>query len=645
MNYYELFANTKNKQLNLLTYSSEKKLTPGQHVLIDVRNKTTNGVVINKVEKPDFETNEVNSVIDGEPKVSNELLSLASWMQDYYMSSTTSVFNAILPKGLGKKRQIDKPRIINNDTSQRAQLPLSSSQAVALKEINSAETAIWLHGTTGSGKTRIYVELVEDCIGKGEDCILLVPEISLTPQLVEQFKALSVVSNIVMVHSGLTEAQRHKTWRSIALSDEPVLIIGARSALFMPVKKLGLIIIDEAHETSYYQDSQPKYSSLKVASRLAQISKAKLVFGSATPPLAELYQAKQTGGTVVELPEPVHKSNQSVKMIDLKDKTLFKRHRVFSDELIDSIQRSLDKDEQSLLLLNRRGTRQSISCQNCGWFAECPHCLAPLRYHGDTHKYTCHICAYSTRALASCDDCGQPELSYSGIGTKQIEIDIKKLFPGSNVLRYDQDAVTADTSHAQFYEKIKGRKIDIIIGTQLIAKGFDLPRLSTVGVINADTSLQLPDFSANERTFQLLYQVAGRGGRRGQDSDVFFQTYLTNNPTILAARSRDYHLFYESELKERKAAQLPPFVFIARLECELKDPTKASEKAALLANEIRSNNPGLYVFGPTPSFHEYSRGYYRRQLVVKTKKRSNLYPMIATLPSGWKFELDPPDLL
>ena len=212
-------------------------------------------------------------------------------------------------------------------------------------------------------------------------------------------------------------------------------------------------------------------------------------------------------------------------------------------------------------------------------------------------------------------------------------------------MRYDQDALTVDTSHAKFYEKIKGKKIDIIIGTQLIAKGFDLPRLSTVGVINADTSLQLPDFSANERTFQLLYQVAGRGGRRGQDSDVFFQTYLTKNPTILAARSRDYHLFYESELKERKAAQLPPFVFIARLECELKDPVKASEKASLLANRIRASSSDLYVFGPTPSFHEYSRGYYRRQLVVKTKKRSNLYPMIANLPSGWKFELDPPDLL
>lgn len=645
MNYYELYVDTKNKQLNVLTYSSKTKLSPGQHVIVEVKGRSTTGLVVAEVEKPEFEAIEISSLIEDEPKLPSHLMSLASWMQDYYLASTTSVLNTILPRGIGKIRRSDKVSIINNDLSQRAQLPLNNSQVTALREIRDAKSTVWLHGTTGSGKTRIYVDLVEEHINKGEDCILLVPEISLTPQLVEQFETLSTVSSIIIIHSGLTEAKRHKAWRQVAESVDSTLIIGARSALFMPVKKLGLIIIDEAHEASYYQDSQPKYSSLKVASKLAQIGKAKLVLGSATPPLAELYQARQTGGVVVELPEPVHRSNQSVKLIDLKDKTLFKRHRNISDELLDNIQQSLDKGEQSLLLLNRRGTRQSISCQNCGWFAECPHCLVPLRYHGDIHKYTCHICAFSTRAVSSCSSCGQPELSYAGVGTKQIEIDIKRLFPSSSVIRYDQDAVDVDNSHAQFYKKIKGQKIDIIIGTQLIAKGFDLPRLSTVGVINADTSLQLPDFSANERTFQLLYQVAGRGGRRGQDSRVLFQTYLTNNPTIIAAKDRDYNLFYKSELEERKTAQLPPFVFIARLECELKDPLKASNKASDLAKKIRLNYPNLYVFGPTPSFHEYSRGYYRRQLVVKTKKRTNLHPMIASLPSGWKFELDPPDLL
>ena len=640
MNYYEICPVSSVQNIDKLTYHSKTSLPIGSFVSISVRSKTTTGIVVTKVNKPAFETVAIERILE-ENTVPEQLIDLANWISEYYRTTLSQVWRTILPRGIGKNRRA--PKATTSSAKQRSHISLNEGQLSAVQSIMGAKTT-WLHGTTGSGKTRIYIEAVQKTASKGKDSLVLVPEISLTPQLVNQFEQLSDHARIFVVHSQLTEAQRHLIWKEISSSDEPVVVIGPRSALFSPVRSLGLIVIDEAHESSYHQDQQPKYDALRVASKLREITYSVLALGSATPPVAEFYQAKKNVN-VVSLPEKIHTDNSSTIIIDLSKRENFTRHKWLSNELLEQMEKSLQNGNQSLLLLNRRGTRQNVSCSSCGWFAECPNCHVSLRFHHDSHKYLCHTCGYSQKALAACPSCKKPTLDHYGIGTKQLEKDVAQMFPGVRVLRYDKDALN-NTSHADIHKKIHEGTFGVIIGTQLIAKGFDLPKLDVVGVVNADNSLHFPDFSANERTFQLLYQVSGRGGRRGQVAHAFIQTRLPSNPIISHAANRVYDAFFKDEIQERKAAQLPPFVFMAVLTCKLKNPDSATEKAKKFAKVLAQTDIKATVYGPTPAFHEYRNGYYYRQLVVKSKSRAELLKIIDILPSsGWTFELDPIDLL
>jgi primosomal protein N' (replication factor Y) len=639
--YYEVFPLAIGFAGQVLTYASEDILAPGTSVRINVRSKSSNALIYRRVSKPHFTTKSIDGVLD-EPALPAHLIALSEWMASYYAVPISLVVRSMVPRGLGKKR-----RVLSNQTprqKQRSQIAMNEPQQAALDKIENTTKTVWLHGTTGSGKTRIYVELADRVNSQGKDCILLVPEISLTPQLLDQFKTLSSSNEIYVVHSGLTESQRHSLWRKVANATEPVILIGPRSTLFMPVRNIGLVIIDEAHDQSYHQDQQPRYNALRVGSYLASLTNAQLIMGSATPPIDEMYFAQQKDLTLVRLPDPVFPRAQQITPINLSDKTLFTRNRWLSNQLLESIARNLEQKNKTLLLLNLRGTRQTIFCANCGWFAECPNCLMPLKYHHDNHTYRCHVCDYHESAVVACPSCKQPELTYRGIGTKQLEIDLQKLFPGLRVVRYDRDSTSVSVSHDDIYQQMLDTRTQVIIGTQLVGKGLDIPRLTTVGIIHADTSLQVPDYSSHERTFQMIYQVAGRAGRQGEASEVFVQSFIPSHPAISYAMQRDYGHFYEQELQIRKVAQLPPFVFLAKLIGQFSSLKQAEHKSAELAKKL-ALNVDIHVLGPAPAYHEYFRGKYHWQIILKSKHRKALTEAIKDLPATWSFSLDPSTLL
>ena len=641
-NYYEIVPYSAGFANRELTYSSDVKLDLGSCVEIELRSKPVMGIVYAKVEKPPFTTKEIIRTID-EPTLPKHLLSLSKWISEYYSTPLSIVLRSIMPRGVGTIRR----KLLSSTSSksnQRSQIAMNSHQQMAVKKIVESTRSVWLHGTTGSGKTRIYVELADMTISKGKDCLILVPEISLTPQLLDQFKTLSSSNNIHIVHSGLTESQRHTLWRKAINSPEPMIIIGARSALFVPLKNIGLIILDEAHDQSYHQDQQPRYSSIRVASYLAKLTNSKLILGSATPPVDEIFLATTKGLTIIRLHEPVFPRSQTSNVINLANKSDFTKNRWLSDQLLDSIENGIKQNKKSLLLLNLRGTRQSIFCGNCGWYAQCPNCQIPLKYHHDYHKYLCHICDFQIKAVVTCPDCKQPELQYKGIGTKQLEVDLKKIFAGVRTVRYDRDSTSKSVSHDDIYQKMVDAKTQVIIGTQLVSKGLDIAELTTIGIVNADTSLQIPDFTSQERTFQMIYQVSGRAGRQGEKSKVFVQSFLPTHPAVQFAVNRDYDSFYRYEIESRKTGQLPPFIFLAKLIGQFSSVAIAEKKSLELAKQL-STDTTLKVLGPAPAFQEYSRGKYRWQIILKSKHRTSLINAVESLPASWSFCLDPDTLL
>jgi len=639
--YYKIAVASKSPLKDMLTYSCNLELRRGTLVSVEVKSQRYSGVVVEQVNKPDFKTLPIRNIYEEEDVLPRHLMDSISWLSSFYRSPISSIVKTILPAGLGAKRQSATDIDPKNQLSS---FPLTARQSEVINQINSSAGNVWLHGNTGSGKTRIYVGLVNEYLKQGKDCIVMTPEIGLTPQLVKYFEENSEAQNIYVIHSKITESKKHKIWRQISKSSYPSLVIGTRSSIFMPLKNLGLIIIDEAHDSSYKQDSHPKYNLLRLAGYISDRTNSKVLFGTATPPISEIYYAAKMGLKIIKLEERVFADNRQSTLIDMRDKSKFKRHKLLSDKLIQRIEYNISNDKQTLMLLNRRGTRSNITCDNCGWFASCKNCRIPLHYHHDDHKYTCHLCGNETKPITTCPDCGITEISMSGYGTKQIEIDVKRLFPTAKVVRYDQDSISAKTTHAAMYEKIKDKNTDIVIGTQLISKGFDLDRLTTVAAIQADKGLQLPDFSSAESTFQMLYQLSGRAGRRGQISEVLIQTMMPDHYAIDAAYRHSFDEFYNQELRHRKPGQLPPYTFLLLLRTKLKTQSGVIKKASDLALKL-SKIPGIKVMGPSPALYEFSRGYYTWQIVIAAKNRKKLTDIIDNLPNGWDYDIDPINLL
>lgn len=631
--------------VSVFTYSSENNLKTGQIVMIEIGKQTMPGVVIKKTIKPTYATKEILVTIEQKP-LPTELLKLANWISEYYATPLALVLQSILPTNIHKTRKKTQPNSIA-PKRKRTNYLLNSNQEDALNKINNCQKGTFLvHGITGSGKTALYLAVAKDILHKRKSVIIIVPEIALTPQLVSEFS--NQFENIIVTHSKMTESNRHAVWKKCLNSVEPLVVIGPRSALFMPLNSIGAVVIDEAHENSLNQDKSPKYSALRVSTILGRLHNSKVIFGSATPNVLDMFLAEKTNSPILKLKTKARDNSRppDVKIIDIKKRNNFNKHYFISDQLMNSIENNLRSNKQTLIFHNRRGSSSTTLCHTCGWVSECPNCHVPLILHADNYNLRCHICSRTKKVNRLCPECGDSNIVHKGIGTKLIESELNKIFTHAKIARFDTDNKASDGLDKR-YQELYDNEIDIIIGTQIIAKGLDLPNLKTVGVIQADSGLNLPDYTAHEKTFQLLAQVVGRVGRDEQESNVIIQTYQPDHPIIVFGASQNYKDFYEYSLAERNKANFPPFSYILKLTCTCKTEATVIKNVQKISTLIKNYAPKeVTIFGPSPAFREREKNNYRWQLIVKSSKRKHLLDLLAYVPkSNWQFELDSTSLL
>lgn len=646
MYYYEVAPNQIIRiDSAFFTYSSDLQLPIGQIVIIEVGKKQMIGIVIRQTSMPSYKTKSIVSIVEQTP-LPHQLVDLGLWLAKYYVTPLATVLQTILPRGLQKKRRptSHQTQIAKRD---RTNIVFNQEQTEALQTLDKYDTGTFLlQGITGSGKTELYINITKQAVANNKSAIILVPEIALTPQLISEFS--NHFDNLLVTHSKMTESARHMVWSEALNSTNPRVVIGPRSALFTPLKNIGVIVIDEAHEPGFKQEQSPKYSALRVATMLGRYHNAKVIFGSATPSVIDRYLAERSDRPILKLTKIARIGSipPSVTLVDMTKRTNFNNHRFLSNQLIEQVTNTLQSGKQTLIFHNRRGSTSTTLCKNCGWMAECPKCFLPLTLHADNHRLHCHICGYDANVPTSCPTCKSADIIHKGIGTKLIESELRRLFPKANIARFDADNTEVEAVNARYHDLYSG-VIDIAIGTQIIAKGLDLPHLRTVGVIQADAGLALPDFSSNERTFQLLAQVVGRVGRNEHQTQVIVQTYQPTHPSISSGLKQDYESFYAHTLRERQRGLFPPFTHLLKLTCVYKTEAAAINNSKKLADELRTKiHSDVQILGPTPAFYERQHDTYRWQLVLKSPKREHLINTLGFIPpTHWQSELDPTSLL
>ena len=627
-----------------LTYQSESPLNIGAVVTIPVGKKIATGIVMDKSSKPSYATRDINSALEI-PVIPSQLIDLTKWMSQYYQTPIGLVANSILPSGVNKKRR-QSLKSLPKVTRKRTNYLLNKDQLFVVDTISLQSGSFLLQGVTGSGKTAVYIELSKRAYSANKSSIIVLPEIVLTPQIIGEFG--QHFDNIISIHSSMSEADRHKSWTEIISNpDKAFVIIGARSALFAPLSNVGLVVVDEAHEPSLKQDQSPKYSALRVASVLGKLHKASVVFGSATPLITEKYSMQKLDKPVLYLNSKAVDGAKppDIDIVDMRTNTARSTHSIFSKNLLDQIKSALDNDSQILIYHNRRGTHNLSLCKSCGWQAGCKNCFVPMTLHSDQHILLCHICSYKTNIPTSCPSCGSTDVVYKGAGTKLIEQELNKLFPKAKIARFDSDNSAKESITYKYHDVYNG-EVDIIIGTQIIAKGLDLPHLTLVGIIQADSGLSIPDYTSSERTFQLLTQVIGRVGRTTKESKIIIQTYQPEHPSITFGSKQDYEGFFSHELKIRQKSMFPPFCYLLLLRNSYKKEATAVDSAKKLAIDIKQKYKNVAVVGPTPSFYERRGGGYSWQLIIKSKNRQSLLEIVKQVPAGrWQVDIDPSSLL
>ncbi len=646
MYYYEVAPNQIfRSEKDLLTYSSDTILNTGQIVLIEIGKKSAIGIVIKKTSKPIYQTKQITKIIEEKP-LPKQLTDLAFWISKYYLTPLASVVNLLIPSGIQKKRRSQE---YNQNIAKRKRTNnlLNHGQQMIMAQLSEHPTGTFLlHGITGSGKTEIYINLAKQAISDNKSAIILVPEIALTPQLLSEFS--NHFTNLLVTHSKMTESARHIVWSKALNSPSPLVVIGPRSALFAPLKDIGLIVIDEAHEPSYKQEVSPKYSALRVATILGRLHQAKVVFGSATPNIVDKFLAEKSDKPVLRLDKTANPDNKpsTTSVINMTDRSNFSRHRFISNQLLDKMTETLKDGNQVLIFHNRRGSTSTTLCEDCGWTSICPKCFLPMSLHADKHLLICHICNFRTDIPMQCPTCNNTNIIHKGIGTKLVESELIRLFPNKKIARFDTDTDN-EQSMDSLYHKLYSGEIDIIIGTQTITKGLDLPKLRLVGIIQADAGLSLPDYSTNERTYQLIAQVVGRVGRNKYRTQVIIQTYQPSHPSIYYGLNQDYDSFYKYSLNERKKGGFPPYSYLLKLVCVYKTEASAIKNSQIIAKKLgESIGDKVRILGPTPAFYERQNGTYRWQLTLKSSKREYLIEAIKIIPpNNWQYELDPTSLL
>ncbi len=634
-----------------LTYTSSNKLESGLVVKVDLRNSEVLGVVRREAVAPKgIAMKPVLKVLSNNKKqaLPKEVLHLLSWLLQYYPAGSGAICQLILPTHWPDTSELESSMITSKANFKPKKLPkLTKEQTNALELINKNHGSFLLHGETGSGKTRVYLEQAIKNLNKGKSVLILVPEIGLVSHIYNQISGYIDPDFIKVFHSNLTPKQHRQTWYDVLASDSPLVVIGPRSALFLPLKNIGIIVVDECHDDGYNQSNNPIYNGLRVASKLAQIHNSDLIFGSATPSITDFYIAKSKQIPIIRMLKLANKNNHAkVKKIIINklDKTEFTSSKILSSSLINLINLNLKSNNQILLFLNRRGSSKLIACINCGWRAICKNCDLNLTFHKDKFKLICHTCGFNSNVPAFCPDCKNPDIIFSGPGTKSVEAEIKKLFPHVNVNRFDSDNLTADRLDTKLKAIING-KIDIIIGTQILVKGLDIPRLGLVGIVDADASMVFPDFATEEKTYQLLSQAIGRVGRGHLPGTVLIQSMSPSSVLLTQSITKNWDDFYSSQLKQRKQHNFPPYTFLLKLECSRKQRKSAISATENLKTNLVNKYPTITVLGPVPNFQERHKATYTWQLVIKSPRRSILLRIITNLPSGWRYYLDPSHLL
>lgn len=527
-----------------------------------------------------------------------------------------------------EKKQVERNPFFHKVERQSKKLEFTEEQQNSYNEIsdkmdkNKYEEYL-IYGVTGSGKTEIYLQLIEKALNNNKTSIMLVPEISLTPQTVDRFIARFGEENIAVLHSKLSIGERFDQWNKIK-SGQAKIVIGARSAIFAPVQNLGIIIIDEEHDSSYKSESTPRYNAKDVARYLCYESNIPLVLGSATPDTGSLYRTMKKQSVLLRLNKRANNAKlPEIEVVDLREELSKKNKSMLSEKLQESIKENLENKKQTILFLNRRGFSTFVMCRDCGYTAKCKNCDITLTYHKSTNKLKCHYCGYETKVITKCPECGSENIRYFGTGTQKLESEINTLFPEAKTIRMDVDTVTKKNSHEKILTDFKENKADILIGTQMVVKGHHFPNVTLVGVIAADGSLNMNDYRANEITFQILTQVAGRAGRGEDAGKVIIQTYNPDNFTIECVKQQNEEMFYNTEMRLRKQLKYPPFCDIIVIGVSSKDEQITMKVAQslhkYLKDRVENENIGIMLYKALPAPIDKIKNKYRWRILIKCK--------------------------
>lgn len=672
------------------------KIEIGKRVLVPFSNKEIQGFIIdiNKNNRFDYEVKEIIDIIDDKRVLSDELLELGKFMSKKYMCSLISCYQTMLPKALKAKVKnntnisyIKYIRLINSDIKitnknqleiinllkhnrvlkndiknkyalkklidlnivqeekeeeyrkidlinlEHKDINLNNEQKKAINIINNnfdKEKVILIHGVTGSGKTEVYIESIKETLNNNKTAIVLVPEISLTPQTIARFK--NVFGDFIAVlHSGLSDGERYDEYRKI-LNEEVKIVIGARSAVFAPLKNIGVIIVDEEHVSTYKQENNPKYNAIEIAIERSKYHKCPVILGSATPSVETYARAKKGYYELITLDTRVNAQEMPKTMIiDMKEENK-KGNILFSNILIENIRNTLSKNEKIMLLLNKRGYANYISCSNCGYTHKCPNCDITLTYHKTSSMMRCHYCGYATNKLDICPECSSNNIKILGSGTEKVEEKLKELFPSIRICRMDLDTTSTKGSHQKIINDFNNNKYDVLVGTQMISKGLDFPEVTLVGVINADSSLNIPNFRSSEQTFQLITQIIGRSGRSNKKGIAIIQTYNPSHYSIYYASKHDYKSFYNEEIDIRKKLNYPPYCFLVLIKIISKDFELLGKESNKISEYLKKNlNNNSIVLGPSISNILKINNKYNFQCIIKYKKDDKLYEVLNNL--------------
>ena len=616
-------------------------LISAYQVMLPKALKAKNNTSINKKEKKTISLNKDNVEIDNYISKCryNNQIEILNYLKEHRkmdISKMTSAINTLIKKELIKLVFEEEYRYKILESGKYKVVNLTNEQQKVVDSVELKENNTYLlYGVTGSGKTEVYMSLIDKVLCLGKTAIMLVPEISLTPQIVDRF-VTRFKENIAILHSGLSDGERYDEYRKIK-EKKVNIVVGARSAIFAPLENLGIIIIDEEHTSTYKQDNHPRYNAIDVALLRGKYHKCPVLLGSATPSLESFARAGNGIYKLLTLTNRI--GNSKLPKVNIVDMTyeVKKGNFILSKILKDKINEKLEKKEQIILLLNRRGYASIITCRDCGNVFKCPNCDISLTYHKTSNTFRCHYCNYTKKNNNKCDKCGSSNISDYGIGTEKLEEELHKIYPNSRIVRMDVDTTKRKGSHEEIINSFGRHDYDILLGTQMIAKGLDFPLVTLVGVINADASLNIPDFRSSERTFQLLNQVSGRAGRSNLPGEVIIQTYNPNNYSINYAKNHDYLGFYKEEMKIRKSLKYSPYYYIILVSINSKDYELGLKEANNISKYLRKNvSEGTIVLGPSMANIFKINNIYHYQCIIKYKNDIKLNSILHTIDDRYK---------